>query len=126
MSQPIKRIMDRIDKSLSKAFAVAIKEIEKEAKAAIKASPDTIKSFCMAMGTAHFKVVWTEDWDGEPMPRDENLGPGEFAEYGHKSPHADNIAKLLDEYNSMLRLTGWPLMIKRDDVTGELITLNDW
>jgi hypothetical protein len=122
----ITRIIERVDKSLARAFKLAITEIEKEAKAAIKTSPETVKSFCMAMGAASFKVVWIEDWDGEPMPRDENISPGKFAEYGHKNPHADNVAKLLDEYDSMLRLTGWPMLIKSDLVSGELITLNDW
>lgn len=125
-TRSIARMMERIDKSLSRAFKAVVTEIEKEAKAAIKASPETVKSFCMAMGTAHFKVVWCEDWDGEPVPRDENIDPGEFAQYGHKNPHADNIAKLLDEYNSMLRITGWPMLIQRDQVSGKLTTLNDW
>lgn len=119
------RIMARIDKALAKATQNALEEIEKEARKAIDASPEKVKSFCMAMGTASFNVVWVEDWDGEPMPRDEDIHPSEFPKYGHTNAHALNIAKLLDEYNGMLRLTGYPMMIRRDNA-GNLIMLRDW
>ncbi|MDX9668730.1 hypothetical protein [Pseudomonas sp. P8_250] len=125
-ARSIVRIMTRIDKSLARAFKVIVCEIEKEAKAAIKASPETVKSFCMATGTAQFKVVWIDNREGEPVPRDKDISPGEFAKYGHVNPHADNVAKLLDEYNGMLCITGWPMLIKTDLVSGELTTLNDW
>lgn len=124
-SKALARIMGRVDKALAKAMQIALTEIEKEARKAIEASPDTIKSFCMAMGSCFFHVVWLEDWDGEPMPREENIYPGEFKQYGHINAHADAIAKLLDEYDCMLRLTGYPLKIVRDD-KGELTKLNDW
>lgn len=116
----------RVDKALAKAFQIALTEIEKEARKAIEASPEKVKSFCMANGGASFHVVWLADWDGEQMPMDENLNPSEFAQHGHVNPHAGNLARILDEYNGMLRITDYPMMIKRDPVSGELIKLNDW
>lgn len=125
INKAFSRIMARIDKGLAKAITIALAEIEKEARKAIEANPDKVKGFCMAMGTASFHVVWQEDWDGEPMPRDENIDPSDFAAYGHNCPHVDNIAKLLDEYNGMLRLTGYPMKLERSN-TGDLIKLKDW
>lgn len=124
-SKAFARIMARIDKGLVKAVGIALTEIEKEARKAIEASPATVQSFCMAMGRASFRVVWSEDWDGEPMPRDEHIYPGEFGKHGLSNPHAENIAKLLDEYNGLLRLTGYPMLIQRDEA-GQLIKLKDW
>lgn len=125
MSKALARIMGRLDKALAKAMQIALTEIEKEARKAIEASPDTVKSFCMTAGRASFHVVWLESWEGAPMPRDEHINPDEFGKYGHINPHAENIAKLLDEYNCMLRLTGYPMKLVRDD-DGELIKLRDW
>lgn len=124
-NKAFERIMLRIDKALVKAVIAGLSEIEKEARKAIKANPDQVKGFCMAMGSASFKVVWTENWDGEPMPREENLHPSELSKSGINCQHADNIAKLLDEYNGMLRFTGYPMKLDRDD-TGEIIKLKDW
>lgn len=116
----------RVDKALAKAFQIALTEIEKEARKAIEASPERVKSFCMVNGGASFHVVWLADWDGEKMPMDENLTPSEFAQHGHINPHVDNIARILGEYNGMLRIAAYPMMITRDSITGELIKLNNW
>lgn len=124
-SKAFARTMGRLDKALAKAMGIALTEIEKEARKAIEVSPDTVKSFCMAMGGASFHVVWLENWEGEPVPRDEHIYPCDFKKYGHVNPHAENIALLLDEYNCMLRLTGYPMKIVRDN-DGELIKLRDW
>lgn len=124
-NKAFERIMLRIDKALVKAVIAGLSEIEKEARKAIKANPDHVLGYTMAMGSASFKVKWSEDWDGEPMPREENLHPSELSQCGINCQHADNIAKLLDEYNGMLRFTGYPLKLERDP-TGKLIKLNDW
>ena len=125
MNKTLARTMGRIDKALAKAMQIILTEIEKEARKAIEANPDKVKSFCMATGNVSFHVVWLESCEGGPVPRDEHVKPSEFEKYGLISTHAGSIAKLLDEYNRMLRLTGFPMKIERDH-TGELIKINEW
>lgn len=116
-----------IDSALARATEHALAMIEWQARAVLEASPDTVKSFCMAMGSASFNVVWSEDWEEEELVEfDENLDPWEMAERGHGNAHTEALAKILNDYDRALCLTGSPMRITRDHVTGELITANDW
>lgn len=117
-SKAIARIMLRVDKALVRAVQAALSEIEKEARKALKVSPDTFKSFRMIGGNAAFHVVSQECGD-------EHLTPGDVARRGHDNPHAFVIAKLLDEYDGMFKLTRYPMLLKRDNA-GQIIMLKDW
>lgn len=116
MTPKLKRTIERTDKALSKALSVVLTEIEREAKAAIKASPGTVQSFCITSGKALFNLTGGR-----------SLAPDEFAREGHKNNHADNIAGMLHAYNGLFLITKLnPMLIKRDAATGEFIKLKEW
>ena len=57
--------------------------------------------------------------------KEADLELGGLVEQG-KYPNADNIAQLLDVYDYVFRLSScYPMFIRRDAVTGELIKLRD-
>ena len=86
--------MKVIQAHLDAASDLAINELERRARQVLKRSPKL--SFCMAMGSASFY------WDGEPM--DDN-------DRAYFKPVFD----LLDEFNSALSLTGYPMRIDSAD-----------
>jgi hypothetical protein len=107
------------------AFEEALlKEIERLAKRVIETS-HRAKSFCMAMGSISFGCQW-EEYDDDPSESwemDENLDPYELK--GENS-YALELDSLISKYNDKFKLTGCPMIIRRDNVTGELITNCDW
>lgn len=116
MTPKLKRIIERTDKALTKALSIVITEIEREAKAAIKASPGTVQSFCISSGQALFNLAGGL-----------SLAPDEFARQGHKNNHADNIAGMLHAYNGLFLITKLhPMLIKQDAATGEFVKLKKW
>lgn len=116
MTPKLQRIIDRTDKALIKALTIAITEIEREAKAAIKASPGTVQSFCIASGKALFNLTGGL-----------SLAPDEFAQQGHNNNHAENIAGILHAYNGLFLITKlYPMLIQRDAATGEFVKLTKW
>lgn len=114
-NKALARIMLRVDKALLKAVQAALSEIEKEARKALEASPATLKGFCIAGDSASFHVV-SQGSGGEHIP------PGDLSKHGLVSPHAEVVAKLLYEYEWLLRLIKVPIQIKRS-TTGELIKI---
>ena len=120
--QSLKTIKQALEAAMSQATTDALALIKSEAKAAMGAD-STIQSFCMAMGSASFHVVRIErDEDGESWTTDEHLDPDELPE----NVGAQNVGQILYQLNGDLCLTGWPMRITRDHVTGEFITANDW
>lgn len=106
--------------------AELLKEVERLAKAVIDTNPTKVKSFCMGMGSASFGCEWVETDDEDPMDSwecSENLEPEELSE---SNAYADELQKLLSKYNNKFCITGYPMRIIRDNVTGELLTQTDW
>jgi hypothetical protein len=107
------------------AFEEALlKEVERLAIRVIETS-HRAKSFCMAMGSASFGCQW-EEYDDDPSESwemDENLDPYELKA---ENSFAAELDKLISEYNDKFKLTGCPMKIDRDHVTGQLVTVTDW
>ena len=102
-----------------------LKEVERLAKAVIESS-DKAKSFCMAMGSASFHCVWTETDDFDPEESwecEDNLEPEHLTD---GNQYAVDLDDLLTKYDRKFCLTGTPMKIIRDNVTGELLTQTDW
>lgn len=105
--------------------AELLKEVERLAKAVIESHPKA-KSFCMAMGSASFGCEWVEVDDEGPTDtweRDENLDPQELSD---GNSFATDLDSLLEKYDRKFCLTGYPMRIVRDNVSGELLTQTDW
>lgn len=103
-----------------------LKEVERLAKLVIDTNPIKIKSFCMAMGSASFGCEWAEVDDVDPTDiweRKENLDPEELSD---GNQYAVDLNELLSKYDRKFCITGTPMRIIRDNVSGELITLKDW
>lgn len=117
---------ERVYESAEKMFSAALrKEIERLAKRVIETIPKA-KSFCMAMGSASFHCEWREWEDGDESDywdMDENLNPDELSDGNSYAADLDN---LLGKYERTFCMTGYPMMIRRDNVTGELITTSEW
>jgi hypothetical protein len=109
----------------SKFEGELLKEVERLAKAVIESHPKA-KSFCMAMGSASFGCEWVEVDDEDPTDtweRQDNLIPHELAD---GNSFATDLASLLNKYDRKFCLTGCPMRIVRDNVSGELLTQQDW
>lgn len=105
-----------------------LKQIETLATSVIL-SHTHVTSFCMAMGSASFGCHWREVDDLDPSDywdRDENLNPDEIeGETGLPSSFANDLAELLEKYDSNFCLTGYPMMIRQ--VSESSVTVeNDW
>lgn len=102
-----------------------MREIERLAKGVIETHPKA-KSFCMAMGSASFGCEWAEADDVDPTDiweRKENLDPEELSD---GNQYAVDLNELLSKYDRKFCITGYPMRIIRDKVSGELVTLTDW
>lgn len=117
---------ERVYQSAETMFETALmKEIERLAKMVITTIPKA-KSFCMAMGSISFHCEWREWEEGDESDYwecDEHLDPCELAE---DNCYAQDLDDLIGKYNDKFKLTGNPMQINRDHVTGELITTTDW
>lgn len=103
-------------------------EIERLAKGVIDTHP-WAESFCMAMGCASFHCKWEEKDDFDPTDiweRDENLEPSELAKGIMGNSYAFDLDNLLTKWDREFCLTGCPMRITKDCVTGKLVTVNDW
>lgn len=101
-----------------------LKEIERLAKLVIETS-HRAKSFCMAMGGISFGCEWEEydDDSSEAWSMNENIDPYELKD---ENSFALELDKLISNYNDKFGLTGYPMRIDMDNVTGELVTVTDW
>lgn len=99
-----------------------ITEIERLARMVIQ-TEEKAKAFTMAMGTAFFCCEWVTIEDGEEWEHDETLEPCELAD---GNCYAQDLADLFEKWGEMFRLTGHPMRITIDHVTGELVTVSDW
>ena len=109
----------------SKFEAELLKEVERLAKAVIESHPKA-KSFCMAMGSASFGCKWVEVDDDDPTDtweRDDNLDAEDLSD---GNSFAADLDSLLGKYDRKFCLTGYPMRIVRDNVSGELLTQTDW
>lgn len=97
-------------------------EIERLAKLVIQ-TDSKAKGFCMAMGTAFFNCEWVEIEDDEKWEMSENLDPEELADC---NCYAADLAEIFDKWGDIFCLTGHPLRITMDPVTGELVAATDW
>lgn len=100
-------------------------EIERLAKLVIDTIPK-VKSFCMAMGSASFYCEWEEFEEEDPTDTwkcTEHCDPYELKD---GNQFAEDLNDLFEKYNDKFRLTGCPMKIDRDNLTGELITVTDW
>ena len=105
--------------------AELLKEVERLARGVIESHP-WAKSFCMAMGVASFGCKWVETDEEDPTDtweRDENLDPEELSD---GNSFAEDLHSLLQKYDRKFCITGTPMRIIRDNVSGELVTLTDW
>lgn len=112
-------------KAESKFEDELLKEVERLARAVIESHPKA-KSFVMGMGHAFFGCEWTEVDDNDPTDtweRDDNLDPEDLAD---GNSFAEDLVQLLDKYNRKFCLTGCPMKITRDAITGELVNSADW
>lgn len=101
------------------------REIERLAKGVIESIPK-VKSFCMAMGSASFYAEWLDNDDEDPTDtweRSEHLDSYELTD---GNQFATDLDDLFRKYNDRFKLTGWPMRIDRDNVSGELVTIADW
>lgn len=95
-----------IDGALEMAHAVAMLEIERLARAAMRNPSSGAHEFCMAMGTAAFYGA-----DGNPL------------DIPFPYPHwAARLHKFIDDYDGALKLTGSPMRIQGADGP----VLSDW
>ena len=100
-------------------------EIERLAKAVIESHPN-VKSFCMAMGCASFYCEWEEFEEEDPKDTWKCTEHCDTYELKDGNQFAEDLNDLFEKYNDKFQLTGWPMKIDRDHVTGELITATDW
>lgn len=101
-----------------------VSEVERLAKVVIDTHPQAI-SFCMAMGSASFYCEWEECDDHDPTDvwqRSEHINPGDIVE----NSYAAELDDLLSKWDNQLCITGVPMRITRDNVTGKLIVDTDW
>ena len=117
---------ERVYQSAETMFEKALlNEIERLAKMVITTIPKA-KSFCMAMGSASFHCEWREWEDGDESDywdRDEHMDAYELKD---GNSYAEDLDDLLRKYDNKFNLTGCPMKIDRDNVTGELVTVRDW
>lgn len=100
-----------------------LSEVDRLAKSVVQTHP-WAESFCMAMGSASFHCVWQESDEDDPSDtweRNEHLLPDELS-----GSCAAELDKLLEKWNDEFCLTGYPMRIIKDSVTGEPTTLKDW
>jgi len=101
-----KRARAMIDEALAAAHAVAMAEVERMARAALRNPSSGAASFCMAMGSASFHRA-----DGEPI-----MHPGRYPNWARPIRH------FLEDYSQPLGLYGTPLRIDGADAPA----LTDW
>lgn len=119
VSKAVQRTIERTDKAIVKGVTILLKEIEKEARAAIKCSPTTLKAFSMVGGRTSFIVALDQS-------KDADLELSGLVKHGVENPHAENIAQLLRVYDYIFRLSScYPMFIRRDAVSGDLIKLRE-
>ena len=99
------KINQKIQYFLDQATKLALIEVEARAKIIMEQNPE-LTCFIMAMGTWCF-------WEG-----DEHLE--------NESELVKGLDDFILEFNSQLYLTGYPIRIDRDNVSKELVTINDW
>lgn len=108
--------------------AYLLSEIERLAKGVIDTHP-WAESFCMAMGSASFHCKWEEKDDFDPTDiwdRDDQLSPLELSKGIMGNSFAFDLDNLLSKWDREFCLTGHPMRITKDFVTGKLVTINDW
>lgn len=101
-----------------------VSEVERLAKLVIEYEPRA-KSFCMAMGCVSFHCKWEEcdELDqSDVWERDENLEPHEL----EQNSHALELSELFSRWDRELCISGIPMKINLDNVTGILETVTDW
>lgn len=93
----------RIDMLLEEAFDIAIAEVEKRVRTALRnghKGRNPARSFCMAIGSCSFY-----DRHGEPLT----------ADFGQKWQWSDPTYNFIGKYDEVLHLTGWPMKIEGPD-----------
>lgn len=122
MYDAFKRAELKYDKAESEFQKVLIDHVETLARVVLHSDPRA-KSFCMAMGSASFYCEYRHpdcDDDDDMWIVKDHLDPEEL-----KTPEGDELQRILDKYTNF-NLTGYPMRIDRDPVTGLLVTVNDW
>lgn len=121
----LEKAFDNAEAAFSK---VLLAQVEHLATSVILSHPYAT-CFTMAMGSAFFSCSWTvadENDPDDPWSLDGRLHPDEIGKVtGVPSSYSDDLANLLDKYDSNFHLTGVPMMIRQ--VSEYSVTVdNDW
>lgn len=113
-----------------KLFEISMTTFEKQLMTQIEylaklviGTNERAKSFTMGMGSASFHCQWTEVEGGDSWSMDDHLSPDEIAS---ENCYAKQIDQILMKWDDVFRLTGNPLKITIDPVSGEIVTTTDW